>query len=103
MAVPPELDVGLIHPGALRNRLAIQSQEGRVAGPDGQLPVGQWLTVRTVAAAIRPLSGREMMFAQQQQAAVSHLITMRYQGKDSQGRPFVRPEMRGVCGGKVYT
>lgn len=82
--------------GALRNRLQIQIQEPRTAGADGQLSVGGWTVKRTVAAAIRGLSGREAINAQQTKATITHLITIRYQGKDQDGRPFVRPEMRGV-------
>ena|SRR5215510_10689610 len=98
----PDLDYGKVNAGRNRNWLELQHQPDRTAAPDGQLTVGGWLTKRIVRCDIRGLSGREQFNAAQQKATVSHLITLRYQGTDSDGKPFVRAEMRGVCEGRIF-
>ena len=62
--------------GPLRHRITIQA---RAAGMDD---FGQesetWATVATVWASVEPLSGRELLSAQQIQSDTSHRVRMRY-------------------------
>lgn len=63
--------------GPLRHRVTFQA---RKTGRDeyGQ-PVEGWDPVVTVWASVEPISGRELLSAQQVQAAVTHRIRCRYQ------------------------
>ena len=77
----------------LRRRITI---ELKTAGADawGQ-PVETWETVSIVPAEVWPLSGREFVAAQAEQAGVTTRITIRYQAG-------IEPAMRVTHDGKTY-
>ena len=77
----------------LRHRITI---ERKTAGADawGQ-PVETWETVSIVPAEVWPLSGREYIAAQAEQAGVTTKITIRYQAG-------IEPAMRITHDGKTY-
>ena len=77
----------------LRHRVTI---EQKTAGEDawGQ-PVEAWETVAIVPAEVWPLSGREYIAAQAEQAGVTTKITIRYQAG-------IEPAMRITHDGKTY-
>ena len=77
----------------LRHRVTI---EQKTAGADawGQ-PVETWETVAIVPAEVWPLSGREYIAAQAEQAGVTTRITIRYQSG-------IEPAMRITHDGKTY-
>ena len=77
----------------LRHRITI---EQKTAGADawGQ-PVETWETVAIVPAEVWPLSGREFVAAQAEQAGVTTRITIRYQAG-------IEPAMRITHGRKTY-
>ena len=77
----------------LRHRITI---EQKTAGADawGQ-PVETWETVAIVPAEVWPLSGREYIAAQAEQAGVTTRITIRYQAG-------IEPAMRVTHDGKTY-
>ena len=77
----------------LRHRVTI---EQKTAGADawGQ-PVETWETVAIVPAEVWPLSGREFVAAQAEQAGVTTRITIRYQAG-------IEPAMRVTHDGKTY-
>ena len=77
----------------LRHRVTI---EQKTAGADawGQ-PVETWETVAIVPAEVWPLSGREYIAAQAEQAGVTTRITIRYQAG-------IEPAMRITHDGKTY-
>ena len=77
----------------LRHRITI---ERKTAGADawGQ-PVETWETVAIVPAEVWPLSGREYIAAQAEQAGVTTRITIRYQAG-------IEPAMRITHDGKTY-
>ena len=77
----------------LRHRVTI---EQKTAGADawGQ-PVETWETVAIVPAEVWPLSGREYIAAQAEQAGVTTKITIRYQAG-------IEPAMRITHDGKTY-
>ena len=77
----------------LRHRITI---EQKTAGADawGQ-PVETWETVAIVPAEVWPLSGREYIAAQAEQAGVTTKITIRYQAG-------IEPAMRITHDGKTY-
>ena len=77
----------------LRHRVTI---EQKTAGADawGQ-PVETWETVAIVPAEVWPLSGREYIAAQAEQAGVTTKITVRYQAG-------IEPAMRITHDGKTY-
>ena len=77
----------------LRHRITI---EQKTAGADawGQ-PVETWETVAIVPAEVWPLSGREYIAAQAEQAGVTTRITIRYQAG-------IEPAMRITHDGKTY-
>ena len=62
--------------GPLRHRIAIQSSTP-TQGEYGEVSL-VWATDATVWASIEPLSGREMVSAQQQHAETTHRIRLRY-------------------------
>ena len=64
--------------GRLRNRIQLQSSTTakNAVGED----VKTYATYATVWACVRPLSGRELMLAQQLTSEVSHEVTVRYNG-----------------------
>ena len=77
----------------LRHRVTI---EQKTTGADawGQ-PVETWDTVAIVPAEVWPLSGREYIAAQAEQAGVTTKITIRYQAG-------IEPAMRVTHDGKTY-
>ena len=77
----------------LRHRITI---EHKTAGADawGQ-PVETWETVAIVPAEVWPLSGREYIAAQAEQAGVTTRITIRYQAG-------IEPAMRITHDGRTY-
>lgn len=77
----------------LRHRITI---ERKTAGEDtwGQ-PVETWETVARVPAEVWPMSGREYIAAQADQASVTTKITIRYQAG-------IEPEMRIMHDGMAY-
>ena len=77
----------------LRHRVTI---EQKTAGEDawGQ-PVETWETVAIAPAEVWPLSGREYIAAQAEQAGVTTKITIRYQAG-------IEPAMRVLHDGKTY-
>jgi len=77
----------------LRHRITI---ERKTAGEDtwGQ-PVETWETVAIAPAEVWPLSGREFVAAQAEQAGVTTRITIRYQAG-------IEPAMRITHDGKTY-
>ena len=77
----------------LRHRITI---ERKTAGADawGQ-PVETWETVAIAPAEVWPLSGREYIAAQAEQAGVTTKITIRYQAG-------IEPAMRITHDGKTY-
>jgi SPP1 family predicted phage head-tail adaptor len=72
-----------LRPGPLRNRLTIQQLP---AGLASKAPnafnetdlLGAWLPLATVWAEIKPLTGRELLWAQSIVADVTHQVTIRY-------------------------
>lgn len=62
--------------GPLRHRITLQS---RPAGKDefGQ-PLEGWQDIVTVWASVEPISGRELLAAQQVQGEITHRIRCRY-------------------------
>jgi SPP1 family predicted phage head-tail adaptor len=67
-----------IRAGSLRHALAYQTN-APAADALGQLqPV--WTTAATYRAEVRAPNGRELITAQQQQAVVTHVLTLRHPG-----------------------
>ena len=63
--------------GELRHRVEIQRASSAPQDSYGQ-PIPVLATLTTVWAAIRPMTARELIAAQQVQGEVSHKITIRY-------------------------
>jgi len=63
--------------GPLRQRVNIQARSATVDafGQESET----WATVATVWASVEPLSGRELLTAQQVQGETTHRVRMRYQ------------------------
>lgn len=85
--------------GNLRRRVQIQSRATTVDSFGGQS--NSWSTLATVWADINPLSGRELLAAQQVQAEVSHQITVRYQASIFANPKAVAP-LRVVYNSRVF-
>jgi SPP1 family predicted phage head-tail adaptor len=68
----------MIDPGQMRTKLVYQES---TPAPDsyGQA-VEDWADVFTVWARVRPLSGREIFYAQQVHAQTTHEVVCRYRG-----------------------
>lgn len=62
--------------GPLRHRVTFQSR--KTARDEYGQPVEGWDTVTTLWASIDPISGRELLTAQQVQTEVTHRIRCRY-------------------------
>lgn len=62
--------------GKLRNKIELQSYT-TIQDSVGQ-PIKTWTTYATVWAWIRPMSGRELMNAQQPVGEITHQVTIRY-------------------------
>ena len=90
--------------GELRTRVTIQS-EVQVADSGGGA-YHAWSTVATTWAKVEPLSGRELLQAEQLQSEVTHLITIRYRSglhagmRVIEGEPDTADEPSG--GGLVW-
>lgn len=85
----------LFTPGALRNRVTIEDVKGQSdeqGGQTNEVPVA----IIEVWAAIQPLAGSELFFAQGIQSNTSHRVVMRYPGDD-----VVKQEMRVVHKNRV--
>lgn len=65
--------------GKLRHRIELQSYTTTTDAVGQQ--VKSWVTYDTVWAWIRPLSGKEIMNAQQAVAEITHKVTIRYQSE----------------------
>lgn len=82
--------------GKLRHRVALQHL---VAGSPQQKSSGEpdetWTALVTVWASVRPLSGRELLAAQQVESVVDHEIEIRY-------RAGVTAKMRVVFEDVIY-
>jgi SPP1 family predicted phage head-tail adaptor len=64
--------------GKLRHRIELQTKS-EPEGLDGYgEPTESWTTLKTVWASIEPASGKQLFVAQQVQAEVSHVVTIRY-------------------------
>ncbi len=63
--------------GPLNKRVAIRSVSS--TQDDYNEPVLSWSTDATVWASVEPISGRELLAADQQHAETTHRIRMRYQ------------------------
>lgn len=70
----------MIDPGKMRNRILFQAFNGDVddLGDIRDDDPQNWRNVRTVWAAIDPVSGREFYEAEQSQSQVTHKIRCRY-------------------------
>lgn len=79
--------------GKLRHRVIIERLTATqdAAGQE----TGTWGTFATRWASLEPLSGRELVNAQQVSAEVTHAITLRYLSG-------VVPKMRAVFGGRNF-
>jgi len=62
--------------GDLNKRVILQSPTGARDALGER--VTTWTNVATVWARVRPLSGKELMIAGQQQSATSHVVEIRY-------------------------
>lgn len=81
--------------GRMRHLIELQSK-GEVQDPDtGEMVPGPWTLVAKVYASIEPLSTREFVEAQAQQAEFTARIVIRY-------RPGVLETMRAVHGSTIY-
>ena len=63
--------------GSLRRRITIQQRSATKDTFGGQSTT--WATIATVWADIEPMSGRELLAAQEVKSEVTHQITVRYQ------------------------
>ena len=84
--------------GDLRRSIQIQQRSATIDSVGGQSTT--WTTVATVWADIQPLSGRELMAAQEVQAEVSHTISIRYQPLFSD--PKAMAAMRVLYGTRIF-
>ena len=76
-----------MEPGRMRHTVAVQRLEG------GRNEYGEPAVVR---ASIQPVSGRDFAAALQEQAEVTHKVTIRY-------NPAVKASMRVLYGERVLT
>lgn len=79
--------------GTLRHKVTIQKTGSQTLDSSRQ-PVDLWVKVADVWAAVEPLSGRELVIAQQQQPDVTHRVRMR-------ARDDVTAKMRVRHGGRT--
>lgn len=79
--------------GLMRHRIRIQkpSSERNELGE----PINTWIDVANVRASINPLSGRDFIAAMQDQAEVTHKVTIRY-------NVAVKASMRVLYGNRVF-
>lgn len=88
----------VIRAGDLRNRITLQTRV-TAQDPSGQ-PVESWVDAFKCWASISPLTGRELIAAQQVQSSVTHNITVRYRREF--GDPKTVANMRAVYGVRVF-
>ena len=62
--------------GKLRHRITIENPQD-VRGPTGE-ELEAWVTLATVSASVEPLSGRELLQAEQLQAEATLMVRIRY-------------------------
>lgn len=79
--------------GLMRHRIRIQKQTSARNKLGEQ--VDSWEDVANVRASINPLSGRDFMAAMQDQAEVTHKVTIRYNAA-------VKASMRVLYGNRVF-
>lgn len=76
----------------MRHKIKIQ-QKTSTRNEFGE-PENGWVDVANVRASINPLSGRDFMVAMQEQAEVTHKVTIRYNAS-------VKASMRVLYGSRV--
>lgn len=79
--------------GSLRHKITIQENAALNDAAGSQKPV--WQDVCTVQAAIKPLSGRELIVSQAENSEISVRIVIRY-------RTGITASMRIVYGNTIY-
>lgn len=79
--------------GDLRHQIRLQSRSAAQDGIGGQ--VDSWTDFATVYAEISPITGRELLSAQEVKNAVDTQIIMRY-------RPGMTASMRAIHGTTIY-
>ena len=77
----------MIRAGTLTHRLEVQRRDDARTAVGSSAP--KWTPIRTVSAAIEPISAREAFLAAQAQVRVSHRITIRYFEGLTAGHQFV--------------
>lgn len=80
--------------GRLGHRIQIQENQYAASDAHGN-PVPTWTTIATVWADVMPLSGRELLLAQQVNATTTHSVRIRYLST-------VRPDQRIVHQGRYF-
>ncbi len=85
--------MSMMRTGALRHRVILESATTTSDGGGGSLIV--WEQVAPLWAAIKPLTGRELLSAGQFSSTLTHQITLRY-------IPQVLPEMRFRKGNRIF-
>lgn len=63
--------------GQLRKRVIIQRDTGATVN-DSNEPIPDWTTLATRWAKVMPVSGKELIVAQQQKGQTMHKVTLRY-------------------------
>jgi SPP1 family predicted phage head-tail adaptor len=77
----------VIDPGQMRTKLVYQEPPASPTLDSYGQPVEEWADVATVWARLRPLSGRELYYAQQMHAQTTHEVVTRW-------RPGIKPTGR---------
>ena len=88
----------VIRSGDLRDRVTLQQRQTSQS-PSGQ-PVETWVELFTAWADMDPLTGRELIAAQQVQSSVTHNVTMRYRSEFA--NPKAVASMRLVYQGRYF-
>lgn len=88
----------VVRSGDLRNRITFQRRQN---GQDstGQ-PIETWVNAFTCWADIDPLTGRELLAAQQIQSTVTHNIQVRY--RKELANPIAVTNMRILYGSRIF-
>lgn len=84
--------------GTLRHKVTIQKASQTL--DSSRQPTDLWVKVADVWAAVEPLSGRELVVAQQQQPDVTHRVRMRAR-TDVKAKMRVRHDNRSLYIGSV--
>ena len=88
-------------PGQLRHRVTLQRKQTTSDGVGGQDVV--WTDLAEIWAAVRPLSGRDRLQAEQVQSTVTFRVTIRWRAApDNAQMPFVFAGDRLVYKGVPY-